>query len=50
MADPTTQSNYLQIISEHLSLDWIVDFDHSVIRGSAIHHLLVRELDVQEVM
>lgn len=49
-SDPTTQSNYLQIASEHVSLDWIVDFDQCVITGSAVHHLLVKEIDVNQVV
>lgn len=50
MPDPTTQSNYLQIISEHVTLDWILDFDAQVISGSVIHHLLVKDDNVKEVM
>jgi len=50
MADPTTQSNYLQIASEHVSLDWTIDFDKRVITGSAVHHLLVKEIDVKQVV
>ncbi|KAG6919449.1 hypothetical protein DXG01_005708 [Tephrocybe rancida] len=50
MADPTTQSNYLQIASEHVSLDWSLDFDTQIISGSATHHLLVKEGGVKEVV
>ena len=50
MEDPTTQSNYLQIASEHVSLEWTIDFDQRVITGAALHHLLVKEEHVEEVM
>ena len=29
--DPTTQSNYTQIISKHIHLDWKVDYDALII-------------------
>jgi leukotriene-A4 hydrolase len=50
MPDPTTQSNYLQIATEHISLDWKIDFKTQIIAGSVIHDLKVREDDVNEVM
>ncbi|KAG5642560.1 hypothetical protein DXG03_002547 [Asterophora parasitica] len=48
--DPTTQSNYLQIATEHLALEWTLDFEAELISGSATHHLLVKEDDVKEVV
>ncbi|KAG6829889.1 hypothetical protein H0H92_003022, partial [Tricholoma furcatifolium] len=48
--DPTTQSNYLQIATEHISLDWTLDFDAQIISGSITHHLLVKEDGVREVI
>ena len=48
--DPTTQSNYFQIATDHVSLDWLVDFDASIIKGSATHDLIARVDNVQEVM
>lgn len=50
MADPTTQSNYLQIVTEHLSLDWTLDFDARLVSGSAVHHFIVKEDGVKEAM
>jgi len=50
MADPTTQSNYLQIASIHVHFDWVLDFDTKAITGSATHHLLVKEDNVKEIM
>ncbi|KAF5377203.1 hypothetical protein D9615_006474 [Tricholomella constricta] len=50
MEDPATQSNYLQIATEHVALDWTLDFDSQLISGSATHHLLVKEDDVKEVI
>jgi len=50
MEDPTTQSNYLKIASEHVSLEWTIDFDQRVVTGSALHHLLVKEIDVKQLV
>lgn len=50
MSDPTTQSNYLQIATEHVLFNWSVDFQTKIIEGSALHDLYVKEDDVQEVM
>jgi hypothetical protein len=49
-SDPTTQSNYFEVISEHVALDWHVDFDKKIISGSATHTVLVKESDVKHVM
>jgi leukotriene-A4 hydrolase len=48
--DPTTQSNYLDVYTTHISLDWHVDFDKKIISGSAIHLLTVVTSGVGEVM
>ncbi|KAG5715728.1 Leukotriene A-4 hydrolase [Termitomyces sp. T112] len=48
--DPTTQSNYLQIATEHLSINWTLDFDAQLISGSVTHHLLAKEDGVKEVI
>lgn len=48
--DPTTQSNYLKITTEHLAIDWVLDFDAQIISGSVTHHLLVKEDGVKEVV
>jgi hypothetical protein len=48
-SDPTTQSNYFEIISEHIALDWHVNFDNKTISGSAVHTLRVKEDGVQHV-
>jgi len=50
MADPTTQSNYLKIATEHLTFDWTLEFKKEFISGTATHHLLVKEDDVKEVV
>lgn len=50
MPDPTSQSNYLKIASEHVSFDWNVDFKEKIITGSAAHKLIVKQDDVNEVM
>jgi hypothetical protein len=50
MADPTTQSNYLDISTQHVALDWLIDFTLKVISGSATHDLIVRKDGVEEVM
>jgi leukotriene-A4 hydrolase len=48
--DPTTQSNYWQIASEHVSLDWAVDFAAQIISGSATHRMNVLVDGVEEAM
>lgn len=47
--DPTTQSNYTDIATVNVSLDWTVDFDNKYIHGSATHQLIAKT-DVSEVM
>ncbi|KZT09024.1 metalloprotease [Laetiporus sulphureus 93-53] len=48
--DPTTQSNYDQIASEHVDLDWTLDFEKSIISGSITHTLAVRKDAVAAVV
>ncbi|KAI3611429.1 leukotriene-a4 hydrolase [Moniliophthora roreri] len=50
MSDPTTQSNYHQIQTKHLSFDWALDFTKQSIVGSATHDLVVLEDGVSEVI
>lgn len=48
--DPTTQTNYTQIASEHIDFDWSIDFGKKIVSGSAAHTLLVKEAGVEEVV
>lgn len=48
--DPTTQSNYLDVYTTHISLDWHIDFDKRIVSGSATHKLVVVAPGVKEVM
>ncbi|KAF9014887.1 peptidase family M1-domain-containing protein [Cyathus striatus] len=48
--DPTTQSNYSDVVSQHVHFDWIVDFQAKIISGSATHTILVRKDDIKEVI
>ena len=48
--DPTSQSNFLHIASEHIYFDWHIDFAAKAIAGSATHTLIVKEDGVKEVM
>ncbi|KAF8633192.1 hypothetical protein AX15_001489 [Amanita polypyramis BW_CC] len=50
MSDPTTQSNYRQITSEHISFHWKLDFESQSISGTAAHTLRANEDGVQEVI
>ncbi|KAK2459750.1 hypothetical protein APHAL10511_008182 [Amanita phalloides] len=50
MSDPTTQSNYLQIASEEVSLDWKLDFEKQTIAGTIVHTLRAKEDGVKEVI
>jgi leukotriene-A4 hydrolase len=49
-ADPTSQSNYLQIATNHITFDWKVDFDNKIITGTATHRLVAKVDGVSEVM
>jgi len=40
MPDPTTQSNYLDISSTHVALDWAVNWNEKCITGSVTHSLV----------
>ncbi|KAJ6620129.1 peptidase family M1-domain-containing protein [Mycena sp. CBHHK59/15] len=48
--DPTTQSNYWQIASEHVTFDWTIDFIAQIISGSATHRMNVLSDDVEEAI
>ncbi|PVF96254.1 hypothetical protein CPB86DRAFT_762462 [Serendipita vermifera] len=48
--DPTTQSNYTCIASEHVDLSWILDWKHQCVKGSATHRLRAKEDNVKEVI
>lgn len=49
-ADPTSQSNYLEIATKHITFDWKVDFDNKVIAGTATHEVVAKADGVSEVM
>lgn len=49
-ADPTSQANYLHIVTENVSFDWTIDFAKKVVWGSATHTLKVLAGDVNQVM
>ena len=48
--DPTTQSNYLDVYTTHISLDWTIDFNEKVLSGSATHKLAIASSTAEEVM
>jgi leukotriene-A4 hydrolase len=48
--DPTSQSNHLELASEHIDFDWTIDFERKLIVGSATHTLVVNSSDVKEAM
>ncbi|TDL22284.1 hypothetical protein BD410DRAFT_770293 [Rickenella mellea] len=50
MPDPTTQSNYLSITTEHVAFEWKVDFAKKVISGSALHTMKVHANGVKEAL
>ena len=50
MPDPTSQSNYLQIVTQHAVLDWVVDFEQKIISGSVVHKMKVNDDGVEMVM
>ncbi|KAI0344189.1 hypothetical protein BDW22DRAFT_1427828 [Trametopsis cervina] len=48
--DPTSRSNHLELASEHIDLDWTLDFDRQLISGSAVHTLRVIADGVKEAV
>jgi leukotriene-A4 hydrolase len=48
--DPTSQSNYLDIFTEHVAFEWAIDFKAHNIKGYALHDLRSRKDGVTEVM
>jgi leukotriene-A4 hydrolase len=48
--DPTTQSNYLEIVTESVEFYWTVDFHDKIIKGSATHSLRVISQQISEVV
>ncbi len=50
MSDPTTQSNYDEIATEHVDFDWKLDFNTRIIQGTATHYLIAKGENVNEVM
>jgi len=50
MPDPTTQSNYLQVYTTNVDLNWTLDFGSQIVEGTATHAILAREAGVEEVM
>lgn len=50
LVDTATQSNYLEISTEHVAFDWKVDFETKTIGGSAEHLLKVKKQGVDKVV
>lgn len=49
-SDPTTQTNWQDVASEHVDFDWAVDFNKQTLSGSVTHTLVWKKADVREVM
>ena len=48
--DTTTQSNYADIATQHVTFDWSIDFDAKVLTGSATHDMKLNKDGVGEAM
>ncbi|KAJ3889345.1 peptidase family M1-domain-containing protein [Lentinula edodes] len=48
--DPTSQANYTEIATEHVSFKWTIDFANQKIAGSATHDLRVLKDNIGEVI
>ncbi|XP_006454850.1 hypothetical protein AGABI2DRAFT_198496 [Agaricus bisporus var. bisporus H97] len=48
--DPTTQSNYDKVATEHVEFDWRLDFENRIIQGSAVHQLTIKAENVHEAI
>ncbi|KAI0825316.1 peptidase family M1-domain-containing protein [Trametes gibbosa] len=49
-SDPTTQTNWQDVASEHADFDWSVDFDKQTISGSVTHTLVWKKADVRQAI
>jgi len=50
MSDPTSQSNYNMVTSDHVEFKWTLDFCRRIIQGVATHRLIIKEDNVNEVV
>jgi len=50
MADPASQSNFVDIRTEHVHFEWTLDFEKKVISGYATHSMRVVKDGVAEAM
>lgn len=50
MPDPTSQSNYLEITTEHIDITWSLDFNKKIVEGTAKHTLQAQKDGVQQVV
>lgn len=50
MHDPTTQSNYLDILTHHIVLQWSIDLEARTVSGTAIHDMEVKSQAIGEIM
>jgi len=48
--DITTQSNYADIATQHVTFDWSIDFDAKILTGSATHDMKLNKDGVEEAM
>ncbi|KAI0742559.1 metalloprotease [Daedaleopsis nitida] len=48
--DPSTQSNWQEVASEHIDLDWSIDFEQKAISGSATHVVRLKIDNAEEVI
>ncbi|KAF8584943.1 hypothetical protein K439DRAFT_1646747 [Ramaria rubella] len=48
--DPTTQSNYQDISTEHIDIAWSIDFNTKTVAGTAKHVLIAKKAGVQQVV
>ncbi len=48
--DTATQSNYNDIRTDHVSFDWVVDFDTKLLSGSATHNMTVKRNGVKDIV
>lgn len=48
--DTATQSNYYDIRTDHVALEWKVDFDTKVLSGLAVHNMTVKRSGLKEIV
>ena len=48
--DQTTQSNYRDISTKHIAMDWSIDFKAKTVSGTVTHTMIARKDGVKQAV